>query len=325
MTELLTEHTVADYLVGRGVLRPGPSQARELTGGVSNVVLLVESDSGRFVVKQALPQLRVADEWFADPARAQSEAEALRLLGSLDPESVPQLVDDDADRFALTMTAAPADWVTWKDDLMAGRIDPSVGAALGSLLRHWHLATDRTTLPAIFEDQELFDQLRLDPFFGVSATRRPELAKTLPELADAIRSRRRTLVLGDYSPKNILVGGEGLWVIDHEVAHRGDPSFDLAFMLCHLAAKSIRRPEDAIALTNTAERFIAGYGDAPGVEDEAHLGRIFAGLLLARVVGASPLGYLTTDQRSIIEQRVTPLIVATPQEFTETWRRVTSP
>lgn len=38
-------------------------------------------------------------------------------------------------------------------------------------------------------------------------------------------STKSCLVHGDYSPKNILVGATGVWVVDFEVAHFGDPVF----------------------------------------------------------------------------------------------------
>jgi hypothetical protein len=72
----LDEHSVLGYLADRGVLDHGPASAKALTGGVSNVVLLVETPERRVVLKQALPRLRVADEWYADPARIEAEAAA---------------------------------------------------------------------------------------------------------------------------------------------------------------------------------------------------------------------------------------------------------
>jgi hypothetical protein len=196
---------------------------------------------------------------------------------------------------------------------------------LGGILRHWHRATDGVEFPDVFEDLSLFEQLRLRPFFEVAADRRPDLAEDLGSLSHGIRRRRRTLVLGDFSPKNILVGPNGLWVIDHEVAHRGDPTFDVAFMLSHLAAKTVHFPANADGLSSTAREFIKAYGDAPGFEDETHLGKIFAGLLLARVVGASPLPYLTNEERAVVEARVSPLLVSTPKQFESTWNEVTQP
>ena len=98
---------------------------------------------------------------------------------------------------------------------------------------------------------------------------------------------------GDYSPKNILVHKDGLWVLDHEVAHWGDPVFDLAFMLNHLVIKAYifadARYRDA------ARVFLDAYGPGPALEARTmyHL----AVLMLARVDGKSPLAYLSEEQR----------------------------
>ena len=76
-----------------------------------------------------------------------------------------------------------------------------------------------------------FPELRVEPYYETTAKRHPDLNI----VADFVP---RTLVHGDYSPKNILVHKDGLWVLDHEVAHWGDPVFDLAFMLNHLLIKA---------------------------------------------------------------------------------------
>ena len=65
----------------------------------------------------------------------------------------------------------------------------------------------------------------------------------------------RTLVLGDFSPKNILVHAHGLILLDFECAHAGDAAFDLGFFLSHLLLKTIHRvvakPGDPAAATWT--------------------------------------------------------------------------
>ncbi len=53
----LHKTNAADYLASRGMKLEG-AQISELGGGVSNTVLLVESDAARFVLKQALGKLR---------------------------------------------------------------------------------------------------------------------------------------------------------------------------------------------------------------------------------------------------------------------------
>ena len=88
--------TAADYLVARGVV---PSCAdlnvEELAGGVSGTVLAVRGPGVALVVKQALPQLRVAEEWIAPARRTDTEAAALRLAARLVPGRVPPVVDSD--------------------------------------------------------------------------------------------------------------------------------------------------------------------------------------------------------------------------------------
>src|SRR5687767_13752480 len=57
-----------------------------LAGGVSNRTVLVRREFGpAFVVKQALPKLRVAADWYSDVRRIEREADGLRHLPSLAP------------------------------------------------------------------------------------------------------------------------------------------------------------------------------------------------------------------------------------------------
>ena len=82
MTFELTVESAPGYLVRRGLAPLHTEiQAEELSGGVSASVIAVRIPStGRaLVVKQALRQLRVRDEWFAKPERAETEVEAMRL------------------------------------------------------------------------------------------------------------------------------------------------------------------------------------------------------------------------------------------------------
>ena len=65
-----TPENVPAYLVRRGLLAPGePISVAELGGGVSNIVLRIESGDRRWVLKQSLAKLRVKDDWQSDRAR----------------------------------------------------------------------------------------------------------------------------------------------------------------------------------------------------------------------------------------------------------------
>src|SRR5216117_1854606 len=73
------------YLRDTGRIEPGEQPAvRTLAGGVSNKTVLVERPNGEaWVLKQALPKLRVKVDWFSSPERVHREAAAIRWLTEL--------------------------------------------------------------------------------------------------------------------------------------------------------------------------------------------------------------------------------------------------
>ena len=127
------------------------------------------------------------------------------------------------------------------------------------------------------------------------------------------------LVHGDYSPKNVLVG-DGMWVIDFEVAHFGDPVFDVAYMLNHLLLKLLHLPGSAPALESSAACFWEAYAsrvqDALLPETQYLLGHVGA-LMVARVDGKSPVEYLTRDEQDLARQLGSVLLLDPPQSLNE--------
>jgi len=67
-----------------------------------------------------------------------------------------------------------------------------------------------------------------------------EKIKTVQDAIDYLLIHKTVLVHGDYSPKNILVSDNGIFILDFEVAHWGNPVFDLAFLTNHLLLKSVK-------------------------------------------------------------------------------------
>ncbi len=78
----LSEKNAAQYLKSRGILA---HRVTELGGGISNVVLLVETGEESFILKQSLSQLRVKDQWLADRSRIFREMESLIDTASILP------------------------------------------------------------------------------------------------------------------------------------------------------------------------------------------------------------------------------------------------
>ena len=272
-----------------------------LAGGVSSLVIRAESGGRSVVVKQALPRLKVHDEWLSRIERSLIEARCTKVLAELVPGSVPDLVAVDEDRHAFVMRCAPDASTTWKALLMAGTISAHTASDAGSLLGRIHArSAARGDLMRDFEDRSFFDELRLDPYLRTVAHRHPDLADPIAELLGELLTRRICLVHGDYSPKNLLVlPDNSVLLLDHEVAHWGNPAFDTAFALNHLCLKALKFPERAPAYVGCARLFWNSYmaQEPPGrPEIAASTARVLGGLLLARVDGKSPAEYLVTEE-----------------------------
>jgi aminoglycoside phosphotransferase (APT) family kinase protein len=297
--------TVVAYLVARGVV-PGEAEltVEELAGGVSGTVLAVRGPGIALVVKQALPRLRVAEEWNAPARRTDTEAAALRLAARLIPGRVPPVVDSDAAEHVVVLQHAPAGWRNWQAELLEGRAHAPAGAWAGDTLGRLHAATaGDAEIGAAFDDHEAFALLRLEPYHGVVMRRLPHLAPAIEPLVAELRDARTCLVHGDYAPKNILLGRDGSWILDAEVAHFGHPVFDLAFFLAFPLLSALQRPELAAACGELVEAFTIAYRRrAPALVPPARSVAAHTGaMLLARTDGRSPATFL--DPPALVRAR----------------------
>ncbi len=295
-----------------GLLDAGETpQVTPLAGGVSSLIVRVDTRRGPLCVKQALPALKVATEWLAPQDRSHAEVAWLREVSAQWPQAVPALLAEDPASYCFAMRwLPPQDYPVWKTQLRDGCADPTTARQLATLVAAIHAGTaGNAALAARFAYDANFFELRLDPYFGAAARAHPDCAPVLQQLSADTAARKLALVHGDISPKNILVGRAGPVILDAECAWYGDPAFDAAFCLCHLFAKCLWQPSQPAHRAHYLaawDAFCETYLDGVNWEARdaiaARIALLLAGILLARVDGKSPLEYLGEPERALQRQ-----------------------
>ena len=279
-----------------------------LSGGVSCDTAKVSWPGSGAVVKRALAQLRVPGQWEADVDRILAEADAIELFRTLTPNNVPGLISRSDEELAIAIEVAAEDMRDWRYAMLAGEVEPEVGATLGRVLATWHSQTRGVQLPPRITagKKRLFD-LRAGAFYGGMANTWPEFAPLIEELADELMRSTECAVHGDFSPKNVLHGPSGTWVLDFEVTHQGAPVFDLAYMSAHLNLKAIKLASQRELVAQTLKNFFESYQEHGGVVPKnvsAHAGTIMA----VRVVGISQVNYFVEEEKVLAVQRAKDLL-----------------
>ena len=301
-----------------GLAGPGAAPAMTpLAGGVSSDIWHVDLPGGPVCVKRALPRLKVAALWEAPVERNRYEWAWLQEARRVEPDSVPPLVAHDAGAGCFVMGYLdPARHPLWKEQLRRGVVSLETARAVGRRLAALHsAAAGRDEVRVRFATDDIFHAIRLEPYLVATGRRHPDLARALDALVARTAGTRRTLVHGDVSPKNILVGPRGPIFLDAECAWYGDPAFDLAFCLNHLLLKCLWTPSATSRFLRSfdalASAYLAGAAWEPRAELERRAAHLLPGLLLARVDGKSPVEYLTAEaDRDLVRRTARSLILA---------------
>jgi aminoglycoside phosphotransferase (APT) family kinase protein len=302
MVEQDAEPVVIEALARLGLLEPGEApRFTRLTGGVSSDIWRVDLKKGPVCVKRALAKLRVAADWRAPIERNAYEAAWMRHAAAIAPDAVPALLGQDPIAGVLVMAYLPEErYRGWKAELLAGRADLHVAAAVGESLARIHAGTaHRPSVAAAFPTDRIFHDIRLEPYLEATARAHPDRAEALHALVAVTAAAKKALVHGDVSPKNILVGPDGPMFLDAECAWYGDPAFDLAFCLNHLLLKCLAVPAATDGFLGCfdalAETYLGGIEWERKDALEARAAHLLPGLLLGRVDGKSPAEYLTEE------------------------------
>lgn len=294
MTELNTTEDVKKYLIKQQIISNNTkTEVIRLSGGVSSLVWKIILNENRWVLKQALKKLNVQTEWFSDVERIHREHEVMESIQNIMPAgSVPGIVHTDYTNHVYIMRSAEEGACTWKNILMNGNFNNDIAIKAGKILHSLHKNSYKINEndKVKFRDQKYFIQLRVEPFHLYLIQKYPELEIYIHRLIKEVTQKKICLVHGDFSPKNMLIENKNnLMLIDYEVAHWGNPVFDVAYCIGHLMLKGwhLKRRDEAQQLI---ESFLQAYSSH--VENlTSHLGL----MLLARMDGKSPVDYITDE------------------------------
>ena len=134
-----------------------------LTGGVSSLIVRVDTPTQSFCLKRALPQLKVAALWEAPVKRNRDEVAWLRFAAQHLPQAVPALLGEDETDCVFAMAYLPAEQhPVWKQQLRDGLVDVHTAEQVAHCLATWHGASaHNAVLAQTFDHDADFIAIRL--------------------------------------------------------------------------------------------------------------------------------------------------------------------
>lgn len=262
----LTPETLPARLGGLAALteRIGPAsgwEVAEVGDGNLNLVFIVTGASGKIIVKQALPYIRlVGDSWPLPLNRAFFEYHALVRHAARDAGRVPEVFHFDEEQ-ALIVMRYLSPHVILRKSVVRGVEHPSLARHMGvflarSLFRGSGLALSGK---ALREDMALFcanhaladiteNLVFSDPYFDAKLNRHTvgldpfivplradrALRVAAQEMKHAFLGKAETLVHGDLHSGSLMVTADDTQVIDPEFAIYGPFGFDVGMFLANI-------------------------------------------------------------------------------------------
>jgi len=300
----LDHAVVTGALHAAGLAAPGVKVDIEpMRGGVSSDICAIRAGGQTYCAKRALDRLRVEAQWHAPVERNRFEVCWYRVANDVAPGSAPRVLWHDEEHMFFVMDyLTPSRHELWKEKLRQGRAETTDAENVGRILARIHSAAARDArVAALFPPNRIFHDIRLEPYLLATADRHPDLRPRLEALARTTADTRLTMIHGDVSPKNILIGPDGPVFLDAECACIGDPAFDLAFCLNHFLLKCLwnesaldRYLESFDVMTDV---YLRAVDWEPAADFESRASALLPGLFLARVDGKSPVEYITEDHQ----------------------------
>ena len=270
----------------------------KITEGVSSDIWYVKTEIGlEFCIKRALKKLTVKEDWFAPISRSNYEASYFKACQNLNSKSFPKILGHDKKNYILAMEwFKPEKYILWKKKLLDVTFEKEDGNIISNILNKKHsYFYDNSNFKKEFENDKTFYDIRIEPYIIFTSKSYPEHENYFIDVAKSLVSNKKTVIHGDFSPKNILIGPDFPVILDAETACWGDPIFDLAFCNNHIILKSILNSSNKKKYMLLSKEFIETYINKINWEDKnsfiARFLKLVPLLILARLDGKSPVEY----------------------------------
>lgn len=284
-----------------------------------------------WVIKQARSTLEAFPEYSAPVERIGFETRYFRLVSGFDDDGVcPRIEHFDSENSVLVLEDLSDSHRM--DHLIALNRDVSEAAAkIAGFLGRVHQGTSDGELAGSFKNDEM-RRLHGDHIFFLPYRDNDfPLSPAVAEIAASIRSDanlvsiidaayrrylqpKGALIHADVQPTNILIGPGGPRLLDAEIAHIGDPAFDIGVLLAHLHLASIAgRP--GCDVSSVWKKYANAFTKAepPLFRDVAR----YAGIeMLRRTLGAARAPGVERDECAIRVLALGTRLIESPPDLT---------
>ncbi|MBC7334347.1 MAG: phosphotransferase, partial [Actinobacteria bacterium] len=307
---IITVNNVKGILLEKGLIEDGePVFFKEISEGVSSIIIMISKEDGNVVLKQALPKLRLKEDVVISLPLKRNlyEKNFLDLMNATFPSGIfPSVKFYDADNFYFIMTSAPQGSVQWKKLLLDGQIDLSIGEKFGYILAEIHNNTaNNKEIKEKFMDNSVYVLGRINPCYRVIQKVIPEIRYGINKIISRSLSTRIALCTVDFTPKNVLVKEKNFMLIDHEGANYGDPSFDIGLLLAHIFLKAVHNKKLCDNYFALIKAIWDSYCNRINVWEGEYLEKMVtqhvACMMLSRVIGKLPVEYLTEEEKNLVQ------------------------
>ena len=200
------------------------------------------------------------------------EGQALRACSRLAPTVFPHVIAEDDDTGMLLMTS-----VMQTDDVLLhlltiNKVTRKHMQMIGKTLSFVHNKLSQVTIE-IRNDGQYYDNNLLYRL-GMQNN------EILDSVIDELSQQKRSLILGDLSPKNLGIHNDALRICDLDTAHYGNNIFDIGFFIGHIYLHGIVQKYQS---DQYVQAFLKGYQWKDTPQESLLLKRIALGTLLYRL------------------------------------------